>query len=39
MAEQTAVRHHFLFMLLLCDALLYLMLMTKDYAHTMCLTL
>jgi hypothetical protein len=39
MAEQTAVKHHFLFVLLLGDALFYLMLMTKDYAHTKCLTL
>jgi len=30
MAAQTAVKHHFLFMLLLGDALFYLLLMTKD---------
>jgi len=39
MAEQTAVKHHFLFMLLLGDALFYLMLMPKDCAHTKCPTL
>jgi len=39
MAAQTAVKHHFLFMLLLGDALFYLMLTTKDCAHTKCLTL
>jgi hypothetical protein len=39
MAAKTAVKHHFLFMLLLGDALFSLMFITKDCANTKCLRL